>query len=158
MSIVPNPDHNPAFAVIGIGFILPANLPSQSLKLRYREKSKQEEREVAFMVVLAGGGWSQFKRQRKNSVADPDPGSGACLTPGPGMVKKSGFGSEMNNPDHIFESLETIFWVKILKFFDADSGTGMEKIRIRDKNPGSATLQNKLGVIFLFLFNKIIPL
>jgi hypothetical protein len=28
----------------------------------------------------------------------------------------------MNNPDHIFESLETVFWVKILKFFDADPG------------------------------------
>jgi hypothetical protein len=26
----------------------------------------------------------------------------------------------MNNPDHISEILETIFWVKILKFFDAD--------------------------------------
>jgi hypothetical protein len=24
----------------------------------------------------------------------------------------------MNSPDHISESLETIFWVKILKFFD----------------------------------------
>ncbi len=36
----------------------------------------------------------------------------------------------MNNPDHISENLETIFWVKILKFFDADSGSGMEKIRI----------------------------
>jgi hypothetical protein len=46
----------------------------------------------------------------------------------------------MNNPDHISESLETIFWVKILKFFYADPGSGMEKIRIRDgKNldPGS---------------------
>jgi hypothetical protein len=32
-------------------------------------------------------------------------------------------------------------------------GSGREKIRIRDKNPGSATLQNKLGIIFLFLFN-----
>ncbi len=32
------------------------------------------------------------------------------------MGKKSGSG--MNNPDHISESLETIFWVKILKFFD----------------------------------------
>jgi hypothetical protein len=30
--------------------------------------------------------------------------------------------SEMDNPDHIFESLETNFWVKILKFFDADPG------------------------------------
>jgi hypothetical protein len=38
----------------------------------------------------------------------------------------------MNNPDHISGSLETIFWVKILKFFDADPGSGMEKIRIRD--------------------------
>jgi hypothetical protein len=38
----------------------------------------------------------------------------------------------MNIPDHISESLETIFWLKILKFFDADpesfeSGFGMEK-------------------------------
>jgi hypothetical protein len=58
----------------------------------------------------------------------------------------------MNNPDHIFESLETFFLVKILKFFDADlrsgilkgdssdPGSGMEKSRIRDKHPGSATL------------------
>jgi hypothetical protein len=38
----------------------------------------------------------------------------------------------MNNPDHISESLETIFGVKIHKFFDADPGPGMEKIRIRD--------------------------
>jgi hypothetical protein len=45
---------------------------------------------------------------------------------------------------------KTIFWVKILKFFDAepdpgsgdhyDPGSGMEKIRIRDKHPGYATL------------------
>jgi hypothetical protein len=56
------------------------------------------------------------------------------------MGKKSGSGSGMDNPDHISECLETIFWVKILKFFDADPGSGMEKIRIRDKHPGSATL------------------
>jgi hypothetical protein len=34
-------------------------------------------------------------------------------------------GSEMNNPDHIFSSLETIFLllgVEILKFFDEDPG------------------------------------
>jgi hypothetical protein len=29
----------------------------------------------------------------------------------------------MNNPDHISESLETILWVKILKFFVADPGS-----------------------------------
>jgi hypothetical protein len=56
----------------------------------------------------------------------------------------------MNNPDHISESLGTIFWVTILKFYDADPGSGMEKnsdpesgmkkIRIRDKHPVSATL------------------
>jgi hypothetical protein len=46
----------------------------------------------------------------------------------------------MNNPDHISERLETNFWVKILKFFDADPGSpGMEKIRIRDKHPGFGT-------------------
>jgi hypothetical protein len=28
----------------------------------------------------------------------------------------------MNNPDHISESLKTIFGVKISKFFDADPG------------------------------------
>jgi hypothetical protein len=50
-----------------------------------------------------------------------------------------------------------LFWLKILKFFDADLGwkkfrsgirdgknsdprSGMKKIQIRDKHPGSATL------------------
>jgi hypothetical protein len=61
------------------------------------------------------------------------------------MVKKLGSGPGMNNPDHISENLETIFWVKILKFFDANPGwkkfgSGMEKIRIRKKHPGSAAL------------------
>ncbi len=57
--------------------------------------------------------------------SDPDPGSG----------------SGMNNVDHIPQSLETIFfWAKKLKFFDADSESGMGKIWIRDKHPGSATL------------------
>jgi hypothetical protein len=46
----------------------------------------------------------------------------------------------MNHPDHISEGLETVFWVKILKFFDAYPGSGMKKIRIRDKHTGSATL------------------
>jgi hypothetical protein len=60
-------------------------------------------------------------------------GSGirCLLTPGsgiwdPGWVKfkdpNPGSGSGMNNPDHIFESLETIFWVKIIKFFNARDG------------------------------------
>jgi hypothetical protein len=58
----------------------------------------------------------------------------------------------MNIPDHFSENLEAIFWVKILKFFDAvpgsgifmtlDPGSGMEKnphpesgINIRDVDP-----------------------
>jgi len=46
----------------------------------------------------------------------------------------------MNNPDHISDSLEAIFWVKIRVlefFFDADPGwkkfgSGMKKIWIQD--------------------------
>jgi hypothetical protein len=48
-----------------------------------------------------------------------DPRSGALLTPGSGMGKNSGSGSGMNHPDHISKCVETLFWVKILKFFDA---------------------------------------
>jgi hypothetical protein len=40
---------------------------------------------------------------------DPDPGSG----------------SGMKIPDHISESLKTIFWVKMLKFFNADEDPGI---------------------------------
>jgi hypothetical protein len=47
------------------------------------------------------------------------------------MGKKSGSGFGMNN-NHISENLETIFWVKILQFFDADPGSGMGKILVRD--------------------------
>jgi len=36
----------------------------------------------------------------------------------------------MNNPDHISESFETNIWVKILKFFDADPGSGVKKLNI----------------------------
>jgi hypothetical protein len=35
------------------------------------------------------------------------------------MGKKSGYGSGMNNPDHISEVLETMFCGQILKFFDS---------------------------------------
>jgi hypothetical protein len=53
-----------------------------------------------------------------------DPVSGAFLTPGSGIRDglKSGSGSGMNNTDHISKNLETIFWVEILRFFDADPG------------------------------------
>jgi hypothetical protein len=53
----------------------------------------------------------------------------------PGWVKNQdpGSGSGMNSPDHIPRvKRNKKFLVKILKFFDVDSGFGMEKIRIRD--------------------------
>jgi hypothetical protein len=70
------------------------------------------------------------------------------------MGKKSTSGSGIriweNIPDHIFESLETIFWIKsnsilccgslIRNLFDPGSGIRNGRIRIRDKHPGSATL------------------
>jgi hypothetical protein len=45
----------------------------------------------------------------------------------------------MTNKDHISESLETIFLVKILKFFDADPGWKKLGSVIRDKHLGSAS-------------------
>ncbi len=42
----------------------------------------------------------------------------------------------MNNPDHISKSLETIFWVKILKFFDAYPGSGIRDGNSRIRDPG----------------------
>jgi hypothetical protein len=58
------------------------------------------------------------------------------------MGKISESGSGMKNPDHISESLETIFWWKNTSSILCGSGTrdkgwkkfgsGMEKIRIRD--------------------------
>jgi hypothetical protein len=72
------------------------------------------------------------------SVADSDPGSGAFLIPGSGMGKKSGSGSGMNNPDHISESLETMFGLKYFNSF----------VRIRDpgwKKFGSGIRVEKFG-------------
>ncbi len=61
------------------------------------------------------------------SVADPGPESGAFLTPGSGIRDLRCMknldpdpASGMNIPDHISESLETIFELKIIKLFDAD--------------------------------------
>jgi hypothetical protein len=73
------------------------------------------------------------------------------MDPGSGMGKKLGSGSGMNNPDHISENLETIFGLKYLKFFDADPGSGMEKIRIRDKHSGSAILLHTLVELHVFV-------
>jgi hypothetical protein len=65
----------------------------------------------------------------------PDPGSGAFFTPGSGMGKKSRSGSGMNILNHISESLETIFGVKILIFFDVDADANPRSVILFD--PGS---------------------
>ncbi len=79
-----------------------------------------------------------FFEQLKTVLRIRDP---AFFTPGSGV---GGIRSRMNILDNFSRSLETIFWVKILKFFDADAdpdpgifltlhpGSRMEKIRIRD--------------------------
>jgi hypothetical protein len=90
---------------------------------------------------------------RSVSVADPE--SGAFLTPGSGMGKKSGSRIRIGNeqPGSYFRELRNHFFgVKILKFFYADPGwekcgSRMEKIRIRDKHGGSATLRSVSALI-----------
>jgi hypothetical protein len=67
-----------------------------------------------------------FRIKFFNSISVADPRYGAFLTFESGMGKRSRSGSEMDIPDHIFESLETIFWAKILKFFDGDPDPGYE--------------------------------
>ncbi len=72
------------------------------------------------------------------------------------MGKKSGSG--ISNPDHISQILEIIFWVKILKFFDADlgsgiqdPGSGMEKIWIQDQGSGINILDTQHYFLLQFI-------
>ena len=53
---------------------------------------------------------------------------------GSGIGKKSGSGIRIRDeqPGAYIRDLGNNFWVKILKVFDADPGSGMDKIRIRD--------------------------
>jgi hypothetical protein len=59
------------------------------------------------------------------------------------MGKKSRYGSGMNIPDHISENLEAIFWLKILKFFDADADPGSRIFLTLD--PGSGRKNSDPG-------------
>jgi hypothetical protein len=58
------------------------------------------------------------------------------------MGKKSGFGSEMNNPDHIFREPRNKNKFLILNSLMRtwDPGWKQSSSGIRDKHPGSATL------------------
>jgi hypothetical protein len=92
-------------------------------------------------------------------VADPDPGSRIrCLfdpwirDPGSGMDKILRIRIQDEQPRSYFRELRNYFWVKILKFFDADPGSGIRDGKnsdpgwkklapgIGDKHPTSATL------------------
>jgi hypothetical protein len=81
--------------------------------MRVRGAVEAQQRQVDLMNKLQVRDFISVLRIR-------DPGSDAFLTPGSGMGKKSKSGSGMNIPDHISESLASIFGLKILKFFDAD--------------------------------------
>ncbi len=84
----------------------------------------QERENVAYTVqqtertVCEGNNWLNIPQNQRNrekmslatSVADP--GSGAFFTRRSWMGEKSRSGSGMLIPDHIYESLETIVWVK----------------------------------------------
>jgi hypothetical protein len=48
------------------------------------------------------------------------------------MVKQTGSGSGITTRIIFPRAQKPIFWVKILKLFNADPGSGMEKTRIRD--------------------------
>jgi hypothetical protein len=79
------------------------------------------------------------------SVADPYPGSGAFLTPGSGVGKKLGSGSEMNNPDYISESLETFFGFKYINSLMQIQDPGWKKFGswIRDGKFESIFMKHK---------------
>ncbi len=75
--------------------------------------------------------------------------------PGSGMGKNSGSGSGMNNPDHVSEILKLFFGLKYLnsmmRIRDPEKfGSG-----IRDKHPGSVTLQYSANSMCFFLFPNI---
>jgi hypothetical protein len=66
------------------------------------------------------------------------------VDPDPGCVKKSRSGSGMNIPDNISGSLETIFGLKILKFFDEEPDPGFEIRNLLDT--GSRIRDGKIRI------------
>jgi hypothetical protein len=72
------------------------------------------------------------------------------------MCTKSGSGFWMNNPDNIFESLKHFLGFKILKFFDVDPGSGMEKIRtgMNILDPQHCLLKENISLLVSILYNN----
>jgi hypothetical protein len=80
------------------------------------------------------------------SVGDPISGITGLFDPwirDPGWVKNQDSLSEMNVLNHISESLESIFGLKILKFFDADPGSGI----LLTLDPGSGIEREGSGIL-----------
>jgi hypothetical protein len=83
-------------------------LAQQVLLLRHQHlRLLRDPLEKMIWISLSKDVWKNENRNWHDSVADPDPGSGAFLTPGSGMGKKMRSWSGMNISDHISESLET---------------------------------------------------
>ena len=68
------------------------------------------------------------------------------------MGKKSRSGFGMNIPDHISESLETVFWVKILKFFYADAARNLFD---HESNPGWKKFGSGVNTVSATLFFSV---
>jgi hypothetical protein len=94
-------------------------------------------------------------KKLSGSVADPDPFD--LLTSGSGIRngQKLGSGSGMNNPNHISESLETVFGLKYLNSLMRIRDLGWKKFESgicegKNSHPGSATLHS--GSVDNFFF------
>jgi hypothetical protein len=81
------------------------------------------------------------------SVADPDPESGAFLTPGSGDVYKIRIRIRIGDeqPGSYFQELRHSFLVKILKFFAADPESFLPWIRYLFY-PGSGIREEKIRI------------
>jgi hypothetical protein len=97
---------------------------------------KKEDSFQADTVVLEG---TDSLSSLKNSAVNNSLESSSVADPGSRMGKKSRSGSGMNIPNHISESLETVFGLEILKSFYVDPDPGG-----KDSNAGSATLESCL--------------
>jgi hypothetical protein len=64
------------------------------------------------------------------------------LTPGSEISKKIRTRIRDEQSGSYSESLETIFWVRILKFFDADRGSGMGQ----NSDPGWKKFESGIGI------------
>ncbi len=83
-----------------------------NITLTFRLLHDRQGREVdQFDEESTRLGFRSVHHNSKLSVADPDPGSGAFLTPGSGTSKKSGSGSGMNNPESYFLELRNHFFL-----------------------------------------------